>query len=38
VTIRGDERVGLGTVVSIMDVARRAGAEKIGVATRPGER
>ncbi|HSE95296.1 MAG TPA: biopolymer transporter ExbD [Methylomirabilota bacterium] len=38
VTIRGDERVGLGTVVAIMDVARRAGAEKIGVATRPGDR
>ena len=38
VTIRGDERVGLGTVVTIMDVARRAGAEKIGVATRPAER
>jgi len=38
VTIRGDERVGLGTVVTIMDVARRAGAEKIGVATRPADR
>jgi biopolymer transport protein ExbD len=38
VTIRGDERVGLGTVVAIMDAARRAGAEKIGVATRPGDR
>ena len=38
VTIRGDERVGLGTVVAIMDVARRAGAEKIGVATRPADR
>jgi biopolymer transport protein ExbD len=38
VTIRGDERVGLGTVVAIMDAARRAGAERIGVATRPAER
>ena len=38
VTIRGDERVGLGTVVAIMDVARRAGAEKIGVATRHADR
>lgn len=38
VTIRGDERVLLGTLVAIMDVARQAGAEKIGVATRAAER
>jgi biopolymer transport protein ExbD len=38
VTIRGDERVGLGAVVAIMDASRRAGAEKIGVATRPADR
>ncbi len=37
VTIRGDERVVLGALVQIMDVARHAGAEKIGVATRPAE-
>jgi biopolymer transport protein ExbD len=35
VTIRGDERVVLQTLVQVMDVSRRAGAEKIGVATRP---
>ena len=35
VTIRGDERVVLRTVVQVMDIARRAGAERIGVATRP---
>ncbi|MBI1736026.1 MAG: biopolymer transporter ExbD [Candidatus Rokubacteria bacterium] len=34
VTIRGDERVVLQTLVQLMDVSRRAGAEKIGVATR----
>ncbi|MGH7381364.1 MAG: ExbD/TolR family protein [Candidatus Methylomirabilales bacterium] len=38
VTIRGDERVILGSLVEIMDIARRSGAEKIGVATRPVER
>jgi biopolymer transport protein ExbD len=38
VTIRGDERVVLQTLVQLMDVARKAGAEKIGVATRPAER
>jgi biopolymer transport protein ExbD len=37
VTIRGDERVVLGRLVEIMDIARRSGAEKIGVATRPAE-
>jgi biopolymer transport protein ExbD len=37
VTIRGDERVVLGMLVEIMDIARRSGAEKIGVATRPVE-
>jgi biopolymer transport protein ExbD len=37
VTIRGDERVILGVLVEIMDIARRSGAEKIGVATRPAE-
>jgi biopolymer transport protein ExbD len=35
VTIRGDEGVLLGRLVEIMDIARRSGAEKIGVATRP---
>jgi biopolymer transport protein ExbD len=35
VTIRGDERVVLQTLVQVMDISRRAGAEKIGVATRP---
>jgi biopolymer transport protein ExbD len=34
VTIRGDERVVLQTLVQVMDISRRAGAEKIGVATR----
>jgi biopolymer transport protein ExbD len=34
VTIRGDEKVVLQTLVQLMDVSRRAGAEKIGVATR----
>jgi biopolymer transport protein ExbD len=34
VTIRGDERVVLQTLVQLMDISRRAGAEKIGVATR----
>ena len=34
VTIRGDERVVLRTLVQLMDISRRAGAEKIGVATR----
>jgi biopolymer transport protein ExbD len=34
VTIRGDERVALQTVVQVMDISRRAGAERIGVATR----
>jgi biopolymer transport protein ExbD len=39
VTIRGDERVVLQTLVQVMDISRRAGAEKIGVATRAaGER
>ncbi|MFB3817500.1 MAG: ExbD/TolR family protein [Candidatus Methylomirabilales bacterium] len=38
VTIRGDERVVLGSLVEIMDVARRSGAERIGVATRPADR
>jgi len=38
VTIRGDEQVILRTLVQIMDISRRAGAEKIGVATRYGER
>ncbi|MFQ5521254.1 MAG: ExbD/TolR family protein [Candidatus Methylomirabilia bacterium] len=38
VTIRGDERVILKTLVQIMDISRRAGAEKIGVATRYPER
>ncbi len=38
VTIRGDERVILQTLVQLMDVSRRAGAEKIGVATRQVER
>ncbi|MFQ5829823.1 MAG: ExbD/TolR family protein [Candidatus Methylomirabilia bacterium] len=38
VTIRGDERIILRTLVQIMDISRRAGAEKIGVATRPPER
>lgn len=38
VTIRGDEQVVLRTLVQIMDISRRAGAEKIGVATRPAER
>lgn len=37
VTIRGDERVVLQTLVALMDTARRAGAEKIGVATRYAE-
>jgi biopolymer transport protein ExbD len=37
VTIHGDERVLLGMLVEIMDIARRSGAEKIGVATRPVE-
>jgi biopolymer transport protein ExbD len=34
VTIRGDERIVLRTLVEVMDASRRAGAEKIGVATR----
>jgi biopolymer transport protein ExbD len=34
VTIRGDERVVLQTLVQVMDISRRAGAEKIGVVTR----
>ena len=34
VTIRGDGAVALQTLVQVMDIARRAGAEKIGVATR----
>jgi biopolymer transport protein ExbD len=38
VTIRGDERVVLQTLVQVMDISRRAGAERIGVATRSGER
>lgn len=38
VTIRGDERVVLQTLVQLMDISRRAGAEKIGVATRYPER
>ncbi len=38
VTIRGDEQVVLRTLVQIMDISRRAGAEKIGVATRHAER
>lgn len=38
VTIRGDERVILGSLVTIIDIAKRSGAEKIGVATRPVER
>ncbi len=38
VTIRGDEQVVLRRLVEIMDISRRAGAEKIGVATRPPER
>ncbi|MFQ5898674.1 MAG: ExbD/TolR family protein [Candidatus Methylomirabilia bacterium] len=38
VTIRGDERVILRTLVQIMDISRRAGAMKIGVATRYPER
>ena len=38
VTIRGDEQILLRTLVQIMDVSRRAGAEKIGVATRYAER
>jgi len=33
VVIRGDEALGLGRAVSIMDVARSAGAEKIAIAT-----
>jgi biopolymer transport protein ExbD len=33
VTIRGDERMVLQTLVQLMDISRRAGAEKIGVAT-----
>jgi biopolymer transport protein ExbD len=35
VTIRGDEQVVLQTLVQVMDISRRAGAERIGVATRP---
>jgi biopolymer transport protein ExbD len=38
VTIRGDERIVLRTLVQVMDASRRAGAEKIGVATRRVER
>jgi biopolymer transport protein ExbD len=38
VTIRGDERVVLQTLVQLMDISRRAGAERIGVATRYPER
>lgn len=38
VTIRGDEQIVLRMLVQIMDISRRAGAEKIGVATRYGER
>lgn len=38
VTIRGDEQILLRTLVQIMDISRRAGADKIGVATRPPER
>lgn len=38
VTIRGDEQVILRTLVQVMDISRRAGADKIGVATRPIER
>ena len=38
VTIRGDERVVLQTLVQLMDISRKAGAEKIGVATREARR
>jgi len=38
VTIRGDEQMILRMLVQIMDISRRAGAEKIGVATRYAER
>jgi biopolymer transport protein ExbD len=37
VILEGDKRVLLGEAVSLLDVARRAGAKKVAVATRPPE-
>lgn len=37
VVIRGDEGILLGKAVQIMDAARNAGAEKIALATQPGD-
>ena len=33
VVIRGDESISLGKLVDVMDVARKAGAEKLAIAT-----
>jgi len=35
VILEGDERVLLGEAVSLLDVARKAGAQKVAVATKP---
>ncbi|OGP81345.1 MAG: hypothetical protein A2Y95_10920 [Deltaproteobacteria bacterium RBG_13_65_10] len=35
VILEGDEKVMLGEAVGLLDVARKAGAEKVAVATRP---
>lgn len=37
VVIRGDQSIFLGQAVKIMDAARSAGAEKIALATQPGD-
>jgi biopolymer transport protein ExbD len=35
VILEGDERVLLGEAVGLLDVARKAGAQKVAVATKP---
>ena len=37
VILEGDEKVLLGEAVSLLDVARKAGAQKVAVATKPPE-
>lgn len=35
VIIRGDEKIGLGVAINVMDVAKRLGAGKLAIATQP---
>lgn len=37
VVVRGDRTISLGKLVEVMDAARGAGAEKLAIATQPGD-